>query len=152
MRSKPPIKKPRQITFIVTERGCHECTSHAVNKGYFTCYVNGKSEYMHRHFYQLKNGPIPKGMLIRHKCDNSKCINADHLEIGTHLDNQQDCVKRGRKPKGENTVMAKITEKQALRIIEIGRLRSYHSLSREFGISPASVRDIILRNTWKHLG
>jgi len=50
----------------------------------------------HRYMWQLKNGPIPKGMLICHKCDNPPCCNPDHLFIGTPADNMRDKVRKGR--------------------------------------------------------
>ncbi|WP_428832632.1 HNH endonuclease signature motif containing protein, partial [Pseudomonas aeruginosa] len=51
---------------------------------------------MHRLAYADAHGPIPDGMLIRHKCDNPACFNVNHLELGTQRDNMQDASKRGR--------------------------------------------------------
>ena len=42
----------------------------------------------------MKFGEIPKGMVIRHKCDNPNCCNIEHLEIGTQKDNIEDMIKR----------------------------------------------------------
>ena len=154
MKSKPPIKVSRKIRFKITDSGCHECISHRVNKydGYFSYCKDNRVYRMHRYIYIQNFGEIPNGLLVRHKCDNRKCINIDHLELGTHKDNHDDCVNRGRKPKGENCVTAKITELQAMEIISIGVNVNYHHLSKIYGISPATIRDIVLRKTWKHLG
>lgn len=46
--------------------------------------------------YQIKKGPIPDYRIIRHTCDNMKCINPDHLIIGTYADNTEDMMSRGR--------------------------------------------------------
>ena len=43
-------------------------------------------------------GPVPKGMIVRHTCDNRACINPMHLQIGTHADNMRDMATRGRHP------------------------------------------------------
>lgn len=51
----------------------------------------------HRLAYELKNGPIPMGLLVRHKCDNRPCANVEHLELGTHADNARDATERGRR-------------------------------------------------------
>lgn len=49
--------------------------------------------------YELHNGPIPDGLVVRHGCDRPRCINPEHLSIGTHADNAMDRVLRGRSGK-----------------------------------------------------
>lgn len=46
--------------------------------------------------WMLAHGPIPDGMVIRHKCDRPRCANLAHLEIGTYQDNTNDMIARGR--------------------------------------------------------
>ena len=41
-------------------------------------------------------GPVPKGMIVRHTCDNPPCINPMHLQLGTQGDNMRDRYMRGR--------------------------------------------------------
>lgn len=55
---------------------------------------DGKVIRAHRASFVCFKGPIPKGKLIRHKCDNPPCINPDHLEPGTDQDNRNDFMKR----------------------------------------------------------
>jgi hypothetical protein len=50
----------------------------------------------HRAAYEVWVGPIPKGMLVLHSCDNRLCINPKHLSLGTHADNMAQMVARGR--------------------------------------------------------
>lgn len=52
------------------------------------------SYYSHRISYILFKEPIPDDKMIRHKCDNRKCVNPDHLEIGVSKDNVKDMMER----------------------------------------------------------
>ncbi|MED4262025.1 HNH endonuclease signature motif containing protein [Priestia aryabhattai] len=83
----------KEPVFVVTSSGCWECISHGLKNGYANIFGGG-----HRFMWSLWNKKeIPDGMVVRHKCDNSKCCNPHHLEIGTQYDNVQDAVKRGRR-------------------------------------------------------
>lgn len=51
--------------------------------------------YVHRWVWESVNGPIPQGMVIRHRCDNPVCFRLSHLELGSIADNNRDAVIRG---------------------------------------------------------
>ncbi len=58
--------------------------------------ANASPEKAHRVSFELMNGEIPHGLVVRHKCDNPECTNPKHLEVGTQKQNMQDCSSRGR--------------------------------------------------------
>ncbi len=48
--------------------------------------------YAHRYAYEAIKGPIPAGLQIDHLCRVHNCVNPDHLEAVTQLEN----MRRGR--------------------------------------------------------
>lgn len=99
-----------------------------------------KTVLPHRFAWEIANGPIPKGMLVCHHCDNRRCCNPAHLFIGTHKDNTQDAVRKGRLPTGEEHALCKLSKSQIDDIKEryVPR-RGVSKLASEFGINPGYV-------------
>jgi len=83
--------------FIVANNGCWEWTGCLDKKGYGQFYYKGKHRRAHRVSWALKYGEIPPSELFAcHKCDNPKCVNPDHLFLGTQSDNMKDMSRKGR--------------------------------------------------------
>lgn len=76
--------------------GCLEWTRFIDKAGYGRVRYDGESGYVHRFVWEREHGPIPEDLLLRHKCDNPKCADLEHLETGTPADNAKDRDSRGR--------------------------------------------------------
>jgi len=63
----------------------------------------------HRFSYERFVGTIPEGLVVCHRCDNTICINPEHLFVGTIQDNMDDMKQKGRSNKlfGQNHNQAK---------------------------------------------
>lgn len=89
--------KERFLKLIVKmDSECHEWRGQVKRDGYGRFCYEAKTIQAHRAAYLLFSGPIPDGLLVLHHCDNRKCVNPEHLYLGTHQDNAMDMVRRGR--------------------------------------------------------
>jgi len=80
-----------------TPTGCVEWMKSTTNQGYGRIWGNGLMLLTHRVTWELTNGPIPDGMFVCHKCDNTSCCNIEHLFLGTPKDNTTDMLAKGRR-------------------------------------------------------
>lgn len=107
----------------------------------------------HRLAWEFAYGEIPKGLWVLHRCDNRRCVNPNHLFLGTSRDNTADRVKKGRGAKGRSINTVKLTEKAVLKIREAyatGKI-SQVALAKKFGVTQSNVSSIVLCKNWKWL-
>ena len=51
---------------------------------------------VHRAMVTTQVGPLPPWLYACHPCDVRRCINPDHLYVGTHQENMREVVDRDR--------------------------------------------------------
>jgi hypothetical protein len=142
------------------QRGDEECwewTESTYHNGYGRFSDNGRWYLAHRVSYGLNVAPIPRGMVVMHRCNNKKCVNPFHLDVGTHSENTRDALRDGLRTeydrRGSSNPKAKLDDeavKYIRRVIasgEAGRLE----LARLFGVDPNTISTIVKRQSWKHV-
>ncbi len=125
----------------------------ATADGYGKLRVEGKNVSTHRLAWEWRHGPIPKGLLVCHSCDNRACIRPSHLFLGTNKENFEDAVRKGsmigRKARGENHGNAKLKNED---IFFIRNDSDTHvQIGKRYGISDKTVSHIKCRDSWKHI-
>ena len=132
---------------------CWEWTGPKNRQGYGQFHVDGRdSKYamVHRLVYEHESGNIPVGKCLLHECDFPSCCNPEHLRPGTHGDNADDKVTRGRQASGEGHGRAKLNKDQVLRIRSSSM--SDRALARRYGVTDGLIWQVRHGYIWKHVG
>lgn len=154
---------------------CWEWSGPASKDGYGRLFVdqnydNGKRKSIaaHRYSYeQHHDAAVPESMCVMHTCDNPKCVNPCHLELGTWADNNADRSRKGRSGSriysaedkevyskrfgGARNPSAKLTECQAKSIKYEYPNLSGSAVAKLFGVSAATAQSIRSGKKWRFL-
>jgi HNH endonuclease len=130
---------------------CHFWTGARDAAGYGISWSKGKWIRAHRKVLIDKFGPISKGKVVCHLCDNKACVNPKHLWIGTPDDNSKDMVRKNRQAKGSKAGNSKLTEDTVLDIRDCFGNLSSRATAALYNISKTNVLDIWNRKIWKHI-
>ncbi len=147
--TEPKRSMRKHLTYEIDENGCFNCTSHYTEgNGYGRITIDGKLTSTHRFVYEELFGEIPEGLVVRHKCDNRKCINPEHLELGTIADNNRDIWERGR----ENITNRKFNEHEVKTIMfRLINGEKQTDLAEEYGVSLSTINHIKTGRSYKRL-
>lgn len=162
MNIEMPKRFRDKINFTET---CWLWTARIGTRGYGQFQVDGKPVKAHRYSWKQFYGDIPEGLLVCHKCDVRHCVNPNHLFLGTHKDNTQDMVAKGRYlggfktgyTKGKKHWNVKLTEEKVAeirRIYQKGKAYqrnefSQYALAEKYGVSRSAIDKIVNNLSWK---
>lgn len=133
---------------------CWEWKASIAGIGYGQIKLTGqrRQAYAHRVAYILENGDIPENMIVCHRCDNPKCVNPDHLFLGTQKDNMLDMKQKNRQTNGEKNARAKLTDQDVREIrslLETGI--SQRKIASIYGVHQIQVSRIKTGKRWSHV-
>ncbi len=145
-----PTKEKFFLASFEKTETCWNWTGTITKRGYGYATINGRRIHAHRLSYFYHYGELPEGLVVCHTCDNPKCVNPDHLFLGTQADNMQDKVNKNRHLFGEKHGMSKLTEKDVLFIRSLEK-PNYAQLGRQYNVCPETIAHAYKRETWTYL-
>jgi hypothetical protein len=141
-----PSKSMRGIPFeqryYVARLGCWIWVGARNPSGYGVCYQLGEN-LAHRVSYRKNIGDIPAGQFVLHRCDNPRCVNPDHLELGNQKKNMEQMSMR------EHTNTTRLTADK-VRAIRADPRRAC-DLARAYNVSHGAIQHIKKFRSWKHI-
>lgn len=172
--------KCRLLSHVKKQGDCWEWTGCLSKSGYGQLTLTSGKVRAHRHSYEIFKGNIPEGKLVCHNCpgkDNKKCVNPDHLWLGTIKENCQDAKNKGyyfekgstgkkwsdetrkkmkmRQPigqKGSKNNASKLNEFQVKEIKEmIDKGMGNTEISIKYNVSSACIYEIRRGKNWSHI-
>lgn len=141
----------------IASMGCWEWLGAKNRQGYGSVGVGGgRTALAHRVAWEIDGGPIPLGLLVRHKCDNPACVRPAHLLIGTQKQNMADMYRRGRGRKrglsGSQNPNAKLNESAVRQLRDAAESgEPLRRIAERLNVSPATAHLIATRKTWRHV-
>lgn len=147
---------------VIRQEGCWGWNGSKSRGGYgvMTCKRAIGSDRAHRASWIIHKGKIPDGMHVCHTCDNPICTNPGHLWLGTHRQNNDDKIAKGREAKtipprkiGVENSGAKLSDEQVKEIkflLEKGL--TSRDIGKQYGVSKTTILRIKNKTHWKHIG
>ena len=138
---------PKDYLLKENENSCWFWQGSIDGMGYGRFFWDCKLYQASRMSYHLFNGNIGKYRIVRHTCDNPKCVNPKHLILGTQRDNMIDAVKRNRRKQ-----VTKLNE-EAVKVIKwmLKYKNNYGliiKLAKLHNVTPQTITDIKANKTW----
>jgi HNH endonuclease len=152
------LSPDREAVFWSRTKRDGECliwTAAKTGRGYGSFRVSGRNTPAHRVAFLLVNGEIPTGLVVRHSCDRTSCVEPSHLLVGTQVDNMRDKYERGRARhiRGSDCHLSKLTESNVL-TIRLMRATGVapSDLAQRFSISSTQIVALAAGRYWSHVG
>jgi hypothetical protein len=133
------------------------------NLGYGQFTIKHRGYKAHRFTWVVHHGDIPKGMIVCHTCNNTKCVNIDHLYLMAKNTKHKGVCKvptsnkvnpfkikvQGRKEITNYPLKHKLTIRDIICIRSDPR--DYRLIMRQYDISKIEYKKLLIGEYWRHI-
>lgn len=131
-----------------------DCTIHpnaAGADGYVVVRYQGRSVRAHRLAYAQANGldPFSMGGAVLHTCDTPKCVNPEHLRLGTWAENAADRDRKGRQARILTDDQIRELRR---RYVPRCKVNGGAAMSRELGVTQTTVSEAVREHSFRQVG
>jgi hypothetical protein len=159
-------EEERFLSKIKKTQNCWEWIASLDTGGYGSFWSKNKNVLAHRYSYEFFNKiKIPSGRgyhgtCVLHTCDNPKCVNPNHLKLGSHSDNLLDCSKKGRirDSRGEKNGRNKLCNEDVIFIrknfikgLNKSSRGNAKDLAKKYDVDFTLIHLIVKRKIWSHI-
>ncbi len=136
---------------------CWICNYSTNQRGYPHFSINGKLIRANKfsYLYYFKYYPDYKNdECVLHTCDIRRCVNPNHLFLGTNLDNMKDRNNKNRQVKGSEIITSKLTDQDVIVIlnsIKYGKFKNINEICKVYNVSRNIPEKILKGHIWKHI-
>lgn len=135
--------------------GCWIWTANIDRYGYGKIKIAGKDLKAHRFSYSIYVNAEIGSLYVLHRCDNPRCVNPDHLFVGTAADNMKDRDRKGRRStksgwprrSGSSHGRSKLTETDVIAIRSDSRTQV--EIAKQFGVGRTQISKIKCGENWR---
>lgn len=134
---------------VINENGCWLWTGCTKQFDYGVVRAKRKNYLAHRLAYEIFKNELPGNKYVCHSCDTPRCINPDHLFLGTQTENMFDAKTKKRMKSGEDHYSTKLSKKDVEEIrVLVGMKFSQRKLAKLFSVSQSCIGQIARKQRW----
>lgn len=114
---------------------------------------NGKRKIKYVHIIVAKAFILNVGdkPVVNHLDGNKLNCKSSNLEWTSYSANNQHSYDMGLHSRGDDHYKAKLTHKDIKHIRKDGKYATYEEIAAQYGVSKATIRDVLTNKTWKHV-
>lgn len=154
---RPPLLERFKAFAVPHESGCWiwigNCMINSSGNRYGRIWMSGRNvKASHAALHLFRNEPLPLRGMALHSCDNTLCVNPDHLRVGSHRDNMTDRGVRRRTARGESNHGGRKlsrTQASALRCLRASGHWQYRDLAKLFRVAHSTAHRICRGLLWR---